>query len=62
MITSDSEARFVGKIFDKSTILSDINKSLLYFNLPFDSILKERHLPSLIFPQQNLDVKLPLVS
>jgi hypothetical protein len=45
MINYDSDARFLGKIFEKSKLLSDLNKSLLYFNLPLETILKDRNLP-----------------
>ena len=45
LIASDSDSRFLGKIFEKSKILSDLNKSLLYFNMPYDTVLKDKILP-----------------
>jgi len=51
----------LGKVFEKSKILSDINKSLLYFNMPYDTILKDRTLPVLLFPPANSDQRLPML-
>eukprot|EP00347_Sterkiella_histriomuscorum_P018935 403343594 len=62
LISSDSQSRFISKLFKGSQILSDINKSLIYFNLPFDPILKDKHLPVQLFPPPNSDVKLPQIS
>lgn len=59
MINSDSDTRLLSKLFTNSKILSDLNKSLLYFNMPFDTILKENHIPVQLFPPPNSDLKLP---
>ena len=61
-VNSESDSRFLAKIFEHSKVLSDLNKSLLYFNLPFESILKDRHLPTQLFPPPNSDMKLPMIS
>lgn len=50
VVSSDNEARFITKLFEKSKVLTDLNKSLLYFNLPYESILKERNVPIQLFP------------
>jgi len=62
MINSERDSRFLEKLFEKSKILTDLNKSLLYFNLPNETILRERHIPTLLFPPANSEVKLPLIS
>ena len=36
MISSEKDTKFLSRIFENSKILSDLNKSLLYFNLPID--------------------------
>ena len=62
MINSDSDARLLSKLFTNSKILSDLNKSLLYFNMPSDTSLKENHIPVQLFPPPNSDLKLPSIS
>ncbi|CDW76335.1 b-box zinc finger family protein [Stylonychia lemnae] len=61
MINQDLDSRFLSRVFRGSNILSDINKSLLYFNLPYDPILKDRHQPQQLFPPLNSDEKLPQI-
>jgi hypothetical protein len=62
MINYDSDSRFIRRIFENSKLLSDLNKSLLYFNLPMETILKERHIPVQLFPPPNSDEKLPHIN
>ena len=42
---SDSDSKFLSRVFKGSTLLSDPNKALLYFTLPQDPLLKDKHLP-----------------
>ena len=62
MINSDSDARFLRRVFENSKMLSDLNKQLLYFNMPLETILKERHLPVQLFPPPNSEEKLPSIT
>ena len=45
--------------FIASSILDDVQRSLLYFNLPFDSIIREEIKPELLFQQdlRNISAK-----
>lgn len=45
LVNSDSDAKLLPKLFTSSKILSELNKSILYFNMPYETILKERHIP-----------------
>ena len=45
LINSDSDSKLLPRLFSGSKILSDLNKNILYLNLPYETILKERHLP-----------------
>lgn len=56
---SDQDLKILSKIFKKSKILSDLQKCILYFNLPSDMILKEKHIPALLFPPKDSELKIP---
>jgi hypothetical protein len=64
LVTQESDARLLDKIFVGSKILSaDLNRSILYFNLPFETILKDRQTPKMLFPlSNNSDMRLPQIS
>lgn len=43
--SGEFDSKFLSRLFKQSKILSDINKSILYFNMPFDTIVKEKRMP-----------------
>lgn len=45
----------VKKYFKDSQILNDKLRTILYFNLPFSTIIKDRIMPIKIFPKSNSD-------
>lgn len=50
LIRSDKDSKLLSRLFTQSKILTDLNRSLLYFNLPIDTIVKERHVPVMLYP------------
>ena len=50
VVRSEKDSKLLSRLFNQSSILSDLNRSLLYFNLPIESILKERHVPVMLYP------------
>jgi hypothetical protein len=41
------------KYFKQSQILDDVSKIILYFNLPFNPIIKDKIEPRKIYPKNN---------
>jgi len=41
------------KYFKQSQILDDVSKIILYFNLPYNPLIKERIEPRKIYPKNN---------